>query len=124
MHTCLSLPHVARQRVVGAGLVVPQHSIPEHIAFEVHVTIATGASLPLLVVPELLLVVVPPLELPLEPPDEPPLELLLPSPLLFELLHPKMATAATDAMTPTACTIFMGIFLANPGVGGLTRPTP
>jgi hypothetical protein len=121
MHTCLSLPHVARQTVVGAGLVVPQQSIPEHIAFEVHVTIAVGASLPLLI-PELLLIV-PPLELPLEPPDDPPLLELL-SPLLFELLHPPRATAATDATTPTACTIFIEVFLANPEVRSLTAPTP
>jgi hypothetical protein len=93
-----------------------------HIAFEVHVTIATGASLPLLM-PELLLIV-PPLELPLEPPDEPPLLELLPSPLLFELLHPPRATAAIDTTTPTACTIFIEVFLANPEVRSLTAPTP
>jgi hypothetical protein len=82
--------------------------------FVVQVTVSIGPLSPPLEVPELLLLT-PPLELPLEPE---PLE--LPLPLLFELLHPKRATAATDTTTPTARTIFIVIFLANPEVWSLS----
>jgi hypothetical protein len=89
-----------------------------HPEFAVQVTVIVAASVPLLV-PELL--PVPPLELPLEPP---PLELLLPLLFGLELLHPKRATAATDATTPTACTIFIVFFPVNPEVRTDTRPSP
>jgi hypothetical protein len=72
-----------------------------HPEFEVQVTVIMVPD-DELVVPELLPVV--PLELPLPPPLEL-LPLLLPG---LELLHPNRATAATDAITLNARTIFIG----------------